>query len=54
MLSKHAEMIKELVQAAELVPIEGADHDFVVAETYHDPVRKAVPKFPNCKSFGDI
>ena len=52
-------MIK-LVQAAELVPIEGADHDFVVTETYCDPFRKTVLKFlkvnliPNCKPFGDI
>ena len=45
MLFKCGEKIKELIPSAELVPIEGADHDFVVAKTHYDTVQKNVLKF---------
>ena len=45
MLFKCGEKIKELIPSAELLPIEGADHEFVVDGTYYDPVRKAVLEF---------
>jgi hypothetical protein len=42
---RFGEKIKSLLPAADFLPVEGADHDLIVADKYYEQVRVAILKF---------
>ncbi|KAF8487791.1 alpha/beta-hydrolase [Gautieria morchelliformis] len=42
---RFGEKIKSLLPAADFLPVEGADHDLIIADKYYEQVRVAILKF---------